>query len=220
MSGCSFFAFLPRHIYTCTNIAYAFFGIQFLKTMKLDLNNSGLSARRKITTTKLMNFKQLARTGGIYLLAAGLVLSSCHEKSNGQTGTHAKTASADSTYKPNVNIKVNRHYDDNGNVVGFDSTYTSYYSNVKGDTAQMDSLIHRFDSYFNRTHFSFFRQQFDPLFFSDSTRYPDFFHKDYFLKRYELNDAYMRNMMQRMDSIKNKFYEQNSDKNKNRISSR
>jgi hypothetical protein len=188
--------------------------------MKLDPNKSGLSARRRITTTKLQNFIPQARTWCIYLVVAGLVLSSCHEKSNGQTSAAVKTVSPDSTYKPQVNIKVNRHYDDKGNVVGFDSTYTSYYSHVKADTAQMDSLMHRFDNYFNRNHFSFFRQQFDPLFFNDSTRYPDFFHKDYFLKRYELNDAYMRNMMQRMDSIKNKFYKDNSDKNKNRISSR
>lgn len=188
--------------------------------MKSDRNNSGLSARRKITPKKIINFLPQSRTWYIYLLAIGLALSSCHEKSNGQTRANTKTSSSDSISKPQVNIKVNRHYDDKGNVVGFDSTYTSYYTNVTDDTAQMDSLMHRFDRYFDRNHFSFFRQQFDPLFFNDSTRYPDFFHKDYFLKRYELNDSYMRTMMHRMDSIKNKFYKENSDRNKNRISSR
>ncbi|MFD0997751.1 hypothetical protein ACFQ21_00470 [Ohtaekwangia kribbensis] len=188
--------------------------------MKFDRNDSGLSARQRTITKKVMNFIPQAHTWCIYVLTVGLALSGCNEKSNGQTSADTKTASADSANKPQVNIKVNRHYDDQGNVVSFDSTYTSYYSNVKGDTMQMDSLIHRFDHYFDRNHFSFFRQQFDPLFFNDSTRYPDFFHKDYFLRRYELNDAYMRSMMQRMDSIKNKFYKENSDKNKNRISSR
>jgi hypothetical protein len=42
--------------------------------------------------------------------------------------------------KPKVAIKVNRRFDEKGNLIGFDSTYTSYYSNISGDTAQMDSL--------------------------------------------------------------------------------
>jgi hypothetical protein len=181
--------------------------------MKFPGKHSGLSARQR-TITRIEKFIPRLRTLSIYLTALGLILSSCHEKTNGQNSTDANHASVDSTYKPHVNVKVNRHYDDKGNIVGFDSTYTSYYSNLQSDTAEMDSLMHRFDRYFDRDHFSFFRQQFDPLFFNDSTRYPDFFHKDYFLKRYELNDAYMRNMMERMDSIKNKFYEQHRDNTK------
>jgi hypothetical protein len=188
--------------------------------MKFPGKHSGLSARQR-SITRIDKFIPQVRTLCIYLMAVGLMLSSCHEKTNGQNSGDAKVAQVDSTHKPHVNVKVNRHYDDKGNIVGFDSTYTSYYSNINGDTAQMDSLIHRFDRYFDRDHFSFFRQQFDPLFFNDSTRYPDFFHKDYFLKRYELNDAYMRNMMQRMDSIKNRFYEQHRDSNnKDRMSKR
>jgi hypothetical protein len=52
----------------------------------------------------------------------------------------------------------------------------------------------------------------DKFFFNDSLLYPDFFHKDYFMKRYELNDDYFRNMMERMDSIKNRFYKEQSRK--------
>jgi hypothetical protein len=101
----------------------------------------------------------------------------------------------DSTIKPKIDIKVNRRFDEKGNLMGFDSTYTSYYSNVDGDTAQMDSLMGSFDRYFREDHSSFFKKQFDPLFFNDSARYPDFFHDDYFMRRYELNDPYMRGMM-------------------------
>jgi hypothetical protein len=63
---------------------------------------------------------------------------------------------------------------------------------------------------------SFFNNEFKPLFFNDSLRYPDFFHHDYFMKRYELNDRYMRDMMHRMDSIKNKFYFDKSQNDKNK----
>lgn len=120
------------------------------------------------------------------------------------------TAINDTLNKPNVNIQVNRRYDEKGNLIGFDSTYSSFYSNVKGDTAEMDSLMHSFDTYFFRNHSSFFDRQFSPLFFNDSLRYPDFFHKDFFMKRYELNDQYLRRIMQSMDSIKNRFFQEHS----------
>jgi len=136
-----------------------------------------------------------------------LLFSSCDRDSNGQSANLKKTQ-MDSTVKPKINIKVDRRFDEKGNLIGFDSTYTSYYSNVSGDTAQMDSLMGSFDRFFREDHSSFFKKQFDPLFFSDSARYPDFFHDDYFMRRYELNDPYMRDMMQRMDSIKNNFYKE------------
>ena len=133
-------------------------------------------------------------------------LQSCNNDTKGQTAQAKKAG--DSLPEPKIDIKVNRRYDEKGNMIGFDSTYTSYYSNMSGDTAQMDSLMGSFDRYFRQEHSSFFGRQFDPLFFSDSARYPDFFHDDFFLRRYELNDPYMRGMMYRMDSIKNSFYKE------------
>jgi hypothetical protein len=185
--------------------------------MKSEFQGNGLSARRKtIHKIKDLFFWLRNRFGLLIILA--LILSSCHEKTNGQTSANAEkdqvAAAQDSLNKPKVSIQVNRRYDDKGNMIGFDSTYSSFYSNAGRDTASMDSLMHRFDSYFNRQHSTFFRNEFNPLFFNDSLRYPDFFHHDFFLRRYELNDPYLRGMMQRMDSIKNQFYEEQS-KNRN-----
>jgi hypothetical protein len=180
-----------------------------MKTMN-NLKTIGLSARRKTIRipSNLSPFR-------IFLIGALFLLSSCHEKSNGQNSAHLqKEQPVDSVHKPKVSIKVNRHFDDKGNVIGFDSTYTSYYSNLSGDTVEMDSLMNRFDRFFNLNHSSFFRNEFNPLFFDDSLRYPDFFHDDFFRKRYELNDEYMKGMMQRMDSIKNKFYRDESERKK------
>ena len=59
-----------------------------------------------------------------------------------------------------------------------------------------------------------FDRQFNNLFFQDSLLYPDFFHKDFFQKRYELNTPYLRDMMQRMDSVKNSFYRDQAGKGK------
>jgi hypothetical protein len=165
-----------------------------------------LAARQKVITFPKDIPKKFSMWVMIVTLAT--IVSACHEKTNGQNSGEKKfaTTKVDSLDKPKVNVQVNRRYDDKGNLIGFDSTYSSYYSNVQGDTSRMDSLMNNFDRFFESNHSSFFRNQFDPLFFNDSLRYPDFFHNDFFMKRYELNDMYMRNMMQRMDSIKNEFY--------------
>jgi hypothetical protein len=177
----------------------------------------GLSARRKTHHNSRQGIRFGIRPLWGFLIILPILFSSCNEKSNGQDGAELKKEKLqpqDSTNKPQVNIKVNKHYDDKGNVIGFDSTYTSFYSNVQGDTARMDSLMHSFDHYFKRDHFSLFNDELNRMFFNDSLRYPDFFHKDFFMKRYELNDHYFRDMMERMDSIKNRFYQQRSNAEK------
>jgi hypothetical protein len=186
--------------------------------MKLHSETDGLSARRKtIERVKIISSRTLLFCATLFMLMA---VTSCDEKNKAQSTADIKKNNSvnakDSLNKPQVNIKVNRRYDDKGNMIGFDSTYSSYYSNVKGDTTQMDSLMTSFDRYFNLNHSNFFGNEFKPLFFNDSLRYPDFFHQDYFMKRYELNDQYMRNMMQRMDSIKNKFYHDKSINDKSK----
>jgi hypothetical protein len=155
----------------------------------------------------------------ISIAGAFMVLSSCDKQSKGQSkdgqGKDQAIVAQDTLDKPKVNIQVNRRYDEKGNMIGFDSTYSTFYSNIQGDTGRMDSLMHSFDSYFNRNHSTFFNRQLDPLFFDDSLRYPDFFHDDFFLRRYELNDSYLKESMERMDSIKNRFFYENSKPKKN-----
>jgi len=191
--------------------------------MNLISQLDGLPARqRAIDQLKQVGFviNNILKGSVIYALAIILLLTSgsCKEKIDGKNSAelkkHPSSIKRDSLDKPQVNIKVNRHYDEKGNLLGFDSTYSSYYSNIKGDTSKMDSLIHGFDRYFNNEHSLSFDKRFNTLFFNDSLRYPDFFHNDFFMKRYELNDAYMRDMMKKMDSIKNNFYYNQSKANK------
>jgi hypothetical protein len=174
--------------------------------------NSGLSARQETTHRSHIALRIGAFRRSIFLtLLAFLALvgTSCRQDTRAQDKTSLREnsrAESDSTNKPKVNVQVNRKYDDKGNLVAFDSTYSAYYSNIKRDTSQMDSLMKRFDAWFGNNHLSLFDKQFNSLFFRDSSRYPDFFHNDFFMKRYELNDPYLRDMMQRMDSVKNRFY--------------
>lgn len=134
-----------------------------------------------------------------------LLLTACKDKQAAPSQLADKTTT-DSIAKPKVDIKVNRHYDEKGNVIGFDSTYSSYYSSINNDTLKMDSAFRDFDRYFRTQHQALFNKGFNDVFFNDSLGYPDFFHKDFFSQRYLLNDRYFRQMMTQMDSVKNKYY--------------
>lgn len=178
--------------------------------MKTVQHNYGLSARQQAIASAPTALRAGCLFTTIILVAMlTVVATSCSHDSRGQNNTSIKKNSAtasDSANQPKVNIQVNRKYDDKGNLIGFDSTYSSYYSNIQDDTSRMDSLMKGFDKYFGSNYSRMFDQQFNTLFFNDSLRYPDFFHNDFFMKRYELNDKYLRGMMQHMDSIKNRFY--------------
>lgn len=162
--------------------------------MKMNVTTSGLSARRKT----------IVHNKFFFILMLLLPLAACHEPSRGQE--RADKITADSMRKPDIKIKVNKRYDEKGNLVGFDSLYSSYYSTAPGDTPNLDSMMNNFEAYFNRSHSTFFNNRMNSLFFSDTLQYPDFFHQDFFRQHYQLNDEYMEDMMQRMDSIKNEFY--------------
>lgn len=192
----------------------AIFEFDFLhEAMKTIKEDYGLTARQQTISYPSPALRMGCSFTGTFLIVVlttlGVVAASCQQESRSQDAAQLKgnhQVQADTIPEPNVNIKVNRRYDDKGNLIGFDSTYSTFYSNVQGDTLQMDSLMKSFDTYFDRHHSRLFDKQFNALFFQDSIRYPDFFHDDFFMKRYELNDRYLKGMMQRMDSIKNRFY--------------
>jgi hypothetical protein len=176
--------------------------------MNLTSQSNGVSARRK---SILLDIKPFFKIVCFLAMFAGLsfAFTACDSSAQESAAKRSKeqnVASVDSLDKPKVNIKVNRHYDAKGNVIRFDSTYSSFYSNVDGDTLKMDSLMNNFNRFFNRSHSSLFDRRFNTLFFRDSARSQDFFNTDFFMKRYELNDDYLRDMMREMDSIKNDFF--------------
>jgi hypothetical protein len=182
--------------------------------MKATLHTVGLFARQRTSTPIAQRLFCVAERIFIAVLI-GILVASCHDKTKGQvsdTKGGDSTALSQSFIKPKTDVTVNRHYDNKGNMIGFDSTYTSFYSNVQGDTTQMDSLMSRFNRYFSNSHSHWFDSRINSVFFKDSLRYPDFFHDDFFIRRYELNDMYFKDMMRRMDSVKNRFYQEQSAK--------
>jgi hypothetical protein len=112
--------------------------------------------------------------------------------------------------KPQVSWKVNKKYDDKGNLIGYDSTYTWTYSN-KGKThsVQADSVMSAFREQFNAQFPSIFNRSFGDPVWSDSLFYRDFATPGYFMKKWNEHYFDMDGMMRRMDSLRNSFLQKN-----------
>ncbi|WP_167618941.1 hypothetical protein [Maribellus sediminis] len=109
--------------------------------------------------------------------------------------------------KPKESWKVDKEVDENGNVVRYDSTYTWSYSNVDGDTinVNVDSLMQSFQSYFNDRMPSVFGQNFMEPMLNDSLLPRDLFGENYFHDRFKDEFFDMDKMIQQMDSIRSQF---------------
>lgn len=134
-----------------------------------------------------------------YLLLAMIFLGmlSCHSQDL------KKNKELKEEIKPGEKVVVNRKYDENGNLVEFDSTYTSYYSSFEGDTLSMDSIMKDFNAYYD--HY-FSGMSSNPFMLTDSIFVPDFFHDDFFEQSFIRQDEELLRMMREMDSLKNEFF--------------
>jgi hypothetical protein len=135
----------------------------------------------------------------IISLSLLLALSGC----KGQT---KKTDSQNDENKPKTSINVKKKYDKNGNVVQYDSSYSSVYSNIKGDSRLLDSILNNFRNDFNDKYFFSNEPFFKNFFFDDSLMNKDFFRNDYFFKRFRSSMSRMDSLFEGMDSVKNDFF--------------
>ncbi|GAB4299732.1 MAG: hypothetical protein Kow0068_23170 [Marinilabiliales bacterium] len=109
---------------------------------------------------------------------------------------------------PKVDIKVNKEYDENGNIIRYDSTYTYYYS-TDGSTDNFyfaDSLLNQFSR-----GFSFFEPDIDSLFFTDpffnhSPLFNDPFFNDPFFNDPILNDPFFKSFHDYQKNILKQFF--------------
>ncbi|MCF8430166.1 MAG: hypothetical protein K9G64_08550 [Bacteroidia bacterium] len=144
-----------------------------------------------------------------------LLLTTCNGFTQKKDKPEITTIQEDENGNPAVTIKVNKHFDKYGNLVSFDSIYSSYYSTTTINKKMMDSLVTAFKKPFSE-QFPFIKDQyFKTLFFTDSLVNGDFFHEDFFRKRMEINEKYVKKMLKEMDEFKNDFFRRHSDK-KNR----
>jgi len=178
--------------------------------MKTNLLTGGLSARRKTIELVWRSLTYASSRFVLIIMMGVIALTSCRDKEAKQAaGTRQdSTSQADTLPKPTTDISVNRRYDDKGNLIGFDSTYTSYYSNIPGDTTKINSLLKPFDPYFGKNHASWFNNRVNSL-LDDP-----FFDDRYSIKRNRLNGPSRRGLIYRKDSINNWFYRDQSQKDR------
>ena len=56
-----------------------------------------------------------------------------------------------SSNAPKENIRVNKEFDKNGNVIKYDSAYSYYYSNIKNNPVVADSIFNKFRNHLGIT---------------------------------------------------------------------
>jgi hypothetical protein len=114
---------------------------------------------------------------------------------------------ADTASNPKINVRVNRKYDDKGNLIRYDSTYSYYYASPEGQVKSIggDTLYNNFKSFFRQRYDTLFGNNMNDIFLNDSLFGYDFFNKDYFSKRFEINKKSLEDMFRRMDSLKEDF---------------
>jgi hypothetical protein len=109
--------------------------------------------------------------------------------------------------KPHVNIKVNKVYDEDGNVIRYDSTYVWSYSNSTGDVTlniNPDSLFRQFKPWFKQQ--LNMNDPFTDEFFNDSTMYLDFFNNQHFFDQWQDELFNLQKEVRKMDSLKQLFF--------------
>ncbi len=140
-----------------------------------------------------------------YVLLALLSLQvlGCNSQKN-KAVEQVPVSSVPDTTQPQVSIRVNKTYDDKGNLVQYDSAYSYYYSSPGGRIKQLssDSFYSQFRTRFHSRYDDWLDSSLEPIFFSDSLFKYDFLNSDYFNKRYELNRKRFNDLFREMDSLK------------------
>jgi hypothetical protein len=146
----------------------------------------------------------------IFSMILTIALSGC----NSHTNNSKDKIAGDTLTQPRTNIKVKKQYDQNGNMIGYDSTYSSFYSNIKGNTTVRDSIFNQFKNRFNENYFFSNEPYFKDFFFVDSLLKYDFYNKDFFYNRFRNNMQRMDSLFRGMDVMKNDFYNKQNKSSK------
>ena len=103
--------------------------------------------------------------------------------------------------------EVRKEYDEYGNLIRYDSVYTWSYSNIQGDSVQvnLDSIMDRFRAHLESDSLFLWRDRFSYFPKADSLFMKEFFDEDYFFRNWEKQQQDMRELMRKMDSSRNAF---------------
>ncbi len=145
------------------------------------------------------------------ILAACLLFSITGCNAQNDNNKKEKVTSGQTTQNnPKVDWKVNKQFDSNGNLIGYDSTFSwSYSTDAGGQQLGGDSLMNAFKSGLGSPFPSLFQGSFGKLFMNDSLFYHDFFTNDYFFQNMRDDKFFDHSQMtQEMDRLSNEIFNQ------------
>lgn len=108
---------------------------------------------------------------------------------------------------PQGQWKVHREYDQDGNLIRYDSIYSWSYSAQNGEslTINLDSIMDEFRGYFNEETPYKWKKDFSYFPDADSLFMKDFFTDDYFFRNWQEHQDEIEKMIKKMDSSRNAF---------------
>ena len=141
----------------------------------------------------------------LWLLLLPLMVTACQAQTADKEVKKDTEPALDN--KPKVEVKVNKVYDKNGNVISYDSTYVWSYTNTTGDSTSVDvdSLMSQFGP-FMQNHSQLTFPGFDnDWMLNDTMFYDRFLGPDYFMNRWQSEMERMEQMIRGMDSLREQF---------------
>tara|TARA_R110000868_G_scaffold93190_1_gene258070 strand:- start:44110 stop:44619 length:510 start_codon:yes stop_codon:yes gene_type:complete len=125
--------------------------------------------------------------------------------------------------KPKISWKVDKKYDEEGNVIGYDSIYSYTYDNLKNLPKEMnlDSIMNsmKFFSHGNLSTF-FEDRDLSPFFDKDSILNESPFFDDFFERQGANNFSDMQELFQQMDSLQKMMMEKHRNFKPDKIGSK
>ena len=149
----------------------------------------------------------------VFTLLLGLMLAACQaqdDRSKSKVDLVDKNTDSISADKPKISWKVNKKYDEEGNVVGYDSIYSYSYGNLNNLPKQMnlDSIMGSMN-FFSQDNLSSFMEDYNLVQFmgKDSLMNGSHYFNDFFEQQRNNNFSDMRKLFQQMDSLQNMMME-------------
>lgn len=149
-----------------------------------------------------LNFKLIMmKKTMIFSVILSFMLVSC----NGQNNTE-RTSQKKDTIKPEIGIKVHKEYDDDGNLIRVDSSYTYFYSNIKNDSLLEKEIFDNFKFDFNSHFKSLDSLLIEDFFIQEPFNLDNFYTDEFFKDNFKLHQKRIDDILRQMDSLKNSYY--------------
>ena len=139
------------------------------------------------------------------IIVFSLLLSFSLTNCMGQEKTNKKTSEKD-TIQPKISSRVHKEYDENGNLISIDSTYSYFYSNIKNDSILEQKFFKDFKMGFDENFLAIDSLFMKDFFFDMPFKMNDFYTDDFFENRFNLKQKSIKDVFKQMDSLKNSYY--------------